>query len=318
MKKASVKRIVLVLYSLVFLWAAYRSVTQAITVNEAVTYNHFASHPNLQIVTSPYNPSNQILHSLLCRLVLRVFRVTEWSLRIPSLLGLLFYLWAGFRLCTRASNSNLACGVAAIAIAVNPFTVGWLPESTGIWMAAGWFFWALNRLLDYSGREGDLWPASLALGIAVGFQFSFHFPALVLIFVILHFEFWGARRISGWQAINQLILPGSLLAFSLWIIPFLNARTTKISPADLLQMDWVVLLPGLAVLSIPGLVTTNVWRVSATCLLLLLTPIVTLPSLKLAYVPDRFHAGPESALPKVARALREELRRAAANPNQCQ
>jgi len=294
----------------IFIWAAYRSVTVAITVNEAITYNHYASKPVMEILSAPYNPANQILHTLLCRLFLHLFRVTEWSFRFPALLGLLFYFWAAFRLCRRTCKGSASALIASAVFIASPFSVGWLPVSTGCWMAAGFFLLSLEKLLvNLWIRPTESSPgvgaASLLFGLSAGFHISFIFPIVATIFIVLHFSFWGGHRVAFWTAVNRLILPYGLLFFALWAIPLLNLRAP-------FQTDsvFVVLIPGLTTLAIPGLVKrSEIWHVSIL-LAVVLVVLPWIPGVKnFIVVPNLFHAGSEAGLPKVARALRDDLRR---------
>ena len=291
---------------LVFLWAAYRSVTVALTVSEAITYNHYASKPVIEILTAPYNQANQVLHSLLCRLVLQFFRVTEWSLRLPGLLGLLFYFWTAIRLCQAVCKTRSRALLAAAVFVANPFSVGWLPVSSGSWMGAGCVLWAMKFILPKPAEQDSETPnvfiASLLMAAAIGFNISFLFVAVAIVLLILHFNFWGRRWLPLWTAVNQLVLPGLLLVFALWAISFLNLA----GPVHL-DLVFVVLIPGLCALSFA--VQRNVWRVTVplACFLLLLPWVPGFDTF--GTVPDLFHLGPEAGMPRVARALRDRLRR---------
>lgn len=247
------RRAVLGVLVAVFLWHVYRAAASAITVEEAVSYNHFVSQPMLTIFTAPYNPANQVLHSLLCSLVLRVTRVTEFSVRLASLAGFGVYLWAAYQL---VAPKTWLRSLLLLALTVNPLTLLLLPASIGIWMAAGLFLLAIQQLF-----HDRITAASVYLGIAAGFNISLLLPAVTLIFLFLHIDFWGRRRVTFWTAINNLFLPMGVLIFAIWILPLVNA--------------------------IPGTLT---WR-------------TLLP------VPQSFHAGPESGLPYIARAIRDDLRR---------
>ena len=247
------RRLILAVVLAVFLWHVYRAAVTAITPEEAITYNHFASQPILTIFSSPYNPANQVLQSLLISLVLRFMRLTEFSVRVASLIGFAVYLWAALKL---ISPNRWTGFVALLLLAVNPFTVMWFPESTGIWMAAGLFLIAIRNL-----THEQLSAASIYLGLAICFNITFILPSLVLVFLYLHIEYWGKRRVKAAMAINHLFLPPLVISFAFWILPLVNAG--------------------------PG----------------------TLQWANFAPFPSRFHAGPERELPRIARSLRDELRR---------
>lgn len=285
-----------VLAGVVFLWAAYRAVGFAVTPSEAITYNHYASRPFMEILAGPFHPANQVLHTMLCYLVLRVFRLSEWALRLPSLLGLLFYFWAAVRLCRAVCRSEAKALLCALVFILNPFTVGWLPVAGGVWAGAACFLLALGTLTDHTV---SLARASLLLGIASGFHISFLFVSVASLLLFLHFDFWGVRTVKFWDAINRLILPFALLIFALWSITLLNRRESF-----RVELLCVVLFPGLLVLALPQLVKRRQISLQAGVLAVALA-FCFLPG----KLPDLFHQGAEAGMPKIARALRDQIRR---------
>ncbi len=292
-----------ILAGIVFLWAAYRAVAMAITPPEAITYNHYASRPVMEILTSPFHPANQVLHTLLCHLVFRLFRVTEWALRLPGLVGLLFYFWAAVRLCRAVCRSDGMALVCAAVFIANPFTIGWLPVAGGAWAGAGCFLIAVRLFAAYWGDPQRhtilLTQASFALGLASGLHISYSVLSIGLILLFLHFSFWRGRMVKLSDAGHRLILPFALLTFSLWCIPLLNIR-------EPFRIEWlcVILLPGLVTLSIPWLVQNRTLSLVSAALALVLAFALVRGNL-----PDLFHQGPEAGMPKVARALRDQIRR---------
>ena len=303
------RRAVRALAVLVFAWAAYRSAAVGITVSEAVTYNHYASQPLLQILTAPYHPGNQILHTLSCWLVLRVFRLTEWSFRLPGLIGLMLYFWAAGKLCRSVCGTQVRSAIATLLCVLNPFTIGWLPVSSGVWTAAALFLLAARNCYDFLKRgdadKATLGKTSVLLGLAAGFDISFLIPAVALLLTFLHLNFWGMRKLRFWDTINLLLLPAFVTVFALWGIPLLNRQG-----AVRFELSLVVLLPALLALSLPKLVdSTSTWKLAGGTAVLGALAIFVLLRLDIAYLRDRFHQGPERTANKAARALRDDIRR---------
>jgi hypothetical protein len=81
----------------VFSVNVYRAWTQSVTIDEAFAYNRFlpGSWSNL---IGPYDASNHVLYSSLAKICITLLGLTEFTLRIPSLLGGLLYLVVVFRL----------------------------------------------------------------------------------------------------------------------------------------------------------------------------------------------------------------------------
>ena len=297
-KKPRVLILVLVFFAS-FVWAVYRSVSTGLTVSEAVTFNHFVARPITAIATLPFDPANNVLSSIATRQVLQIFRLTEWSLRLVSLLGLLLYIAVAWRF-----------GAAGVFFILNPFLLGWLPDSGGLWMACGFFLMALYRLTLTPFQNGQLAVSSQCLALAVGFQFSFLIPAVTLVVLYLHFEYWGPRRISFFEAVYRFLLPGALLLFACWILPLLASKNMAGFCAGLLGLQWIAMLPGLFAAAIAF--AKNERQSARLCgamagSLLVLALLFTQTGL--TQWPSIGSRPPELAMPKVARALRDDLRR---------
>ena len=219
------KRTAFAVCFLVFIWQVYRAAATPVTDLEAVTYNGFVSQAPMQIFTLPYNPANQILHSLLCGVAIQTLRLTEFVLRIPSLLGLLLYFWAALRLFSPLSKLRFWFFCVFV---VNPLTIGWIPQSTGFWMASGFFLIGLRSLAQFRGDLRSLAFGSLAFGLAGGFYIQFLFVEVTAILVFLHFEFWGARRLTLSATVNNVVLPAVLIWFCVWSLSLIRAETLSL------------------------------------------------------------------------------------------
>lgn len=77
----------------------YRAETQSITVDEAFTHTRFVVPPFAAMHTF-YDAGNHVLNTLLAKLSVSLFGVSELALRLPSLLGGLLY-FAGLLLVSR-------------------------------------------------------------------------------------------------------------------------------------------------------------------------------------------------------------------------
>jgi hypothetical protein len=65
--------------------------------------------------------------------------------------------------------------------------------------------------------------ASFALGAAVAANLTFAIPAVALVLVFLHLEKWELGRLRFWDAVNQLILPGTVASAVLLLLPLIKA-----------------------------------------------------------------------------------------------
>ena len=69
-----------------FVFCCYRAIHQAMVIDEAYCFERFLSGPWSRIY-SQYDASNHVLYSILARLSIQILGLSEFSLRLPSLLA---------------------------------------------------------------------------------------------------------------------------------------------------------------------------------------------------------------------------------------
>jgi len=214
------------------LWALfaaniYRAATQSVTADEAFTYNLFV-HPKLKETLHIYDANNHVLNTLLTKVSLSALHLSEFSLRLPSLLFGGLYFWAVYRLARRVFGSG-GCFVAAVALlSLNPLVLDYLTAARGYGMALALWMWALVFLLEYLERapgleKGLLNRAGFCLGLAVAANLAFAFPVVALggafcLTAVLR------KRVSAATLAEQLLVPAVLVAFLLAALPASHAE----------------------------------------------------------------------------------------------
>ena len=200
------------------LWAIARASIQAITIDEADTYNLFVAR------WQPWHwdaaSNNHILNSALMRLFTSVFPLTELTVRIPALIGAAIYIVAAYALCRVIGRSLALRWALLVCLVYNPFVFDYLVAARGYGMALGFLLSAL-AVAAYGQQVGPAGPrldpvricafASALSGLSVAANFSFAFVtavALVLIFT------WTALRARGGYArlIAATVLPGFVVS----------------------------------------------------------------------------------------------------------
>ncbi len=76
----------------------YRAATQAISHDDAVMFEWFQSGPWSQIFGSPFG-NHHPLTVLFSRIAIGIFGLSEFSQRLPSLMGAALFFYAIFRIC---------------------------------------------------------------------------------------------------------------------------------------------------------------------------------------------------------------------------
>ena len=208
----------------VFGWNVYRAAVLAITHDEALTYCCYV-RPGPGTFLSPrcYDANNHVLHSLLAWVNMHLFGLSEFALRLDSLLGGLLYLVMARRLC------HLLCGTTALALlgllllALNPFVLDYLVAARGYGLGLGLSFAAWYHLCRYrlagagDGQAGadQAWLkwAGVEMGLAVTANLVYAVPntAIALTFVALTlWEGRGELRARAKLLVRGLVVPGLL------------------------------------------------------------------------------------------------------------
>jgi uncharacterized membrane protein len=107
----------------------YRTMTQPVTPGEAWNYDRFIA-PDWTESFSRFDVNNHVLNTLLVRISTARFHLTELSLRLPSLLAGVFYLWVVFRMARRWFGGGLAFLAMTGLLTLNPMVIDALSEKT--------------------------------------------------------------------------------------------------------------------------------------------------------------------------------------------
>jgi hypothetical protein len=205
----------------------YRAITQSVTTGEAWSYNHFIG-PAWTEALAHFDGNNHVLNTLLVRISTSRFHLTELSMRLPSLLAGVFYLWVVFRMARRWFGDGWMFLFVTGLLTLNPVIVDAMSEARGYGMALACFMWALELILEsvepFSAQKLNL--AGLCLGLSVAASLAFVAPVAALIGVYLA---WSRTSGSARPADRNLALIALLTAFVLLVIPLNHAEWTTLA-----------------------------------------------------------------------------------------
>ena len=192
----------------------YRAMTQSVTPGEAWNYDRFIGPPWTESLAR-FDIDNHVLNTLLVRISTARFHLTELSLRLPSLLAGVFYLWVVFRMARRWFGDGLQFLAVIGLLTLNPLVVDAMSEARGYGMALACWMWALELILDSAESFSiqKLKLAAMCLGLSVAASLAFAAPVCALLLVLL------ARSKGG-----HLALLAFLTAFLLLAIPLNHAE----------------------------------------------------------------------------------------------
>ena len=202
----------------------YRALTQSVTPGEAWNYDRFIGPPWVEALAR-FDVNNHVLNTLLVRISTARFHLTEFSLRLPSLLAGIFYLWVVFRMARRWFGDGLEFLAVIGLLTLNPLVVDAMSEARGYGMALACWMWALELILEsvesFSASKLNL--AAMCLGLSVAASLAFAAPVCALLTVFL---LWSkgeadalARRPPGRAWAHCF-----LTAFVLLVIPLNHAE----------------------------------------------------------------------------------------------
>ena len=173
----------------------YRAMTQPVTPGEAWNYDRFIA-PALAESLSTFDVNNHVLNTLLVRISTARFHLTELSLRLPSLLAGVFYLWVVFPYGAPLVRRTVCQLLAVIGLlTLNPIVVDALSEARGYGMALASWMWALELMLEsaesFSPKKLNL--SAMCLGLSVAASLAFAAPAVALLVVFFAWS-WSPER----------------------------------------------------------------------------------------------------------------------------
>jgi hypothetical protein len=224
-------RRVFAVVSLIFLGAlfsanVYRSATQSITAGEALWAQRLTGSNG---AAAPESPPDLALESLLAKGSIHIFGVSEFALRLPSVLGGLLYFFAVFRLCRLVFGDSVWLPLAIALNTLNPLTLDYCSGLAGC--SVGLAFWMLGVYYIarwVSDRKVIPIAAGVAFGLAVAFApasvfavFALEaaFVAMVVVDRLMAKDLRGAARFAARDALAFCLATFLVAAGIMWRLP---------------------------------------------------------------------------------------------------
>jgi hypothetical protein len=148
----------------------YRAATQSITVDEATTYLNYVREQWANVWTN-YDPNNHILYSILAQLSVRAFHISEFSLRLPSVLAGFFFVIGIHRVLEATVDSRAIRWITLMAVSVAPLMLDFSVAARGYGLGVTLLVWAIY----FSVQGRDLWAgvfAGLSMSATLNVAFS--------------------------------------------------------------------------------------------------------------------------------------------------
>jgi hypothetical protein len=209
----------------------YRAKTQSITYDEARSYELWGSQP-LRRMFKVYDAGNHVLETLLARASVAVLGLSEFTLRLPSLLAGFLYFIAVYRLSSLVFGSGALFLLSVCVLSLNPLLLDLLSAARGYSLALAFCAWALFYMVKGAAKSRyQLLGLALLLALSVSSNITFLFvdAGLAALFVGALLAGAANRKEMGkaaLQAVTYFIVPG--IIFTLIIIggPLRKAKKT--------------------------------------------------------------------------------------------
>jgi hypothetical protein len=219
---------------LAFGTAIHRAKVRTIAHDEALTYEWFLDQGVYNVLN--FNFTNHILQTLLAKPCVKFLGVSEFNLRIPSLIGAGIYLIATYFLCRTLFGDGTYLFLSVTMLALNPPIMGLMAAARGYslglgFLAVAMYIFARLAARGKFDRESKEWRwgcgiASVALALSLAANFSNIVPVICLgiAFILVTFGgpqlFLKSRDYTVHDLVRYLVLPGLAVDFCiLW--PFL-------------------------------------------------------------------------------------------------
>ena len=220
-----------------FLFCCYRAKHQAITIDEASTYLAYLDG-SWRLLGSQFSANNHVLFTILAKLSISVFGLSEFTLRLPSLIAGFFLAIGTFKM-LRIVGSGVLRWTAFAAVCFHPLLTDFSIAARGYGLAVALLIWAVCFVMD-----GRLSVAGWLLGLAAAANLSVAFPVAALIVVA------AVSQGSGcWRASWKMTVSALLVFFSICAIPMRSAERSHfyLGSSDLPQALFAIVQSSISV-----------------------------------------------------------------------
>lgn len=208
--------------------SVYRAQTQSITIDEATTYLSYVK-PTVRQAWSSYDANNHILFSLLAKASTSLFGVSEFSIRLPSIVGGAIYLISLFWLYQIIFGQSLVLLPFYAATACNPFVLDYLSAGRGYGLALGLWIAGFSVLFSCMRKAAQAIDITLVLfagvllGLSAAANLAFVFPILGLLVVAIPLLLFATHSNGKILACVALLASSSVIAGVIIYVPLSHA-----------------------------------------------------------------------------------------------
>jgi len=211
-------KLALTLCAVIFGWQVYRAAIQPVSSAEAYQYDRFV-RPTFRQTLARELPNRELLYTLLEKRSVGLFHLSPFSIRLPSLLFAILYLWSAWRIGRLLFGSGPLFFAAVGFAGLIPLAVDCFSYAGGLGAAL-----ALQLLTIHLVQIRNLNLAGTCLGLSVAACLGFAIPAAVLAALLLVY-------IKQWDLwADRILVPACVAALVFLVLPLSHAHASPELP----------------------------------------------------------------------------------------
>ena len=188
-RRPRIETVLAVLVSLArTVFCGYRAIHQSLVIDEALWYHRYVSGP-WRSFYSTYDAGNHVLYSILAKASIQALGLSEFTLRLPSVVSGFFLALGIFHL-LRQTTPPLVRWIAFLALALHPLLLDFSIAARGYGLSLALFVWAFDFAF---ARRYALCGVLLGLALAANLTIAFPAAGLFLAILLLDGGPWAER-----------------------------------------------------------------------------------------------------------------------------
>lgn len=217
-------KLIFVISAFLFAYTGYRAVVLSITWDEAFSYLEFVRHEIF--IPEKYeqmHANNHFLNTWLNIFFVKIFDVSEWVLRLPSLIAHVLFLFFSFKLVKNFENKWLVIA-SFLIINLNPYILDFFSLSRGYALSLGLMMASIYYLYVYFVNEFKMRYAIYccvagALATLANFVILNYFVvSFGIILLVAGYQFLKKSGKEANQNLFTIVISSSIVFLSLWFL----------------------------------------------------------------------------------------------------
>jgi hypothetical protein len=201
----------------------YRAKTQSITCDEAYSYELWISQPLSRMYVA-YDASNHVLQTLLSKISVAAFGVSEFTLRLPTLLAGFLYFIAVYRLSKLIFGQGGLFLLSVSVLSLNPLLLDLLSAARGYGLALAFCAWALFFMVKGPPQSPyQMLRLAILLALSVSSNVTFLFIDAGLAALFVGTLLTDSR--AAFRSLTYFIIPGIVLTLIIIGGPMRNTHS---------------------------------------------------------------------------------------------